>query len=79
MPLQVVIGGTAYDEGAEATSATVAEALRTWSPVTTSRPAPAAFLDAYEAAAEAGCDGIVSIHLSADISGTHRVGDAGGP
>jgi DegV family protein with EDD domain len=70
VPLQVIIGGTAYDEGAEATSATVAEALRTWAPVTTSRPAPAAFLDAYESAANAGCDGIVSIHLSADISGT---------
>jgi len=70
--LQVVIGGTSYDEGAEATSATVAEALRTWTPVTTSRPPPAAFLDAYEQAAEQGCDGIVSIHLSADISGTHE-------
>jgi len=72
VPLQVVIGGTSYDEGAEATSATVAEALRTWTPVTTSRPPPAAFLDAYEQAAEQGCDGIVSIHLSADISGTHE-------
>jgi DegV family protein with EDD domain len=72
VPLQVVIGGTAYDEGAEATSATVAEALRTWAPVTTSRPAPAAFLDVYEQAASQGCDGIVSIHLSADISGTHE-------
>jgi DegV family protein with EDD domain len=70
VPLQVIIGGTAYDEGAEATSATVAEALRTWTPVTTSRPTPAAFLDAYESAASDGCDGIVSIHLSADISGT---------
>jgi DegV family protein with EDD domain len=70
VPLQVIIGGTAYDEGAEATSATVAEALRTWTPVTTSRPTPAAFLEAYESAASAGCDGIVSIHLSADISGT---------
>jgi DegV family protein with EDD domain len=70
--LQVVIGGTAYDEGAEATSATVAEALRTWAPVTTSRPAPAAFLDVYEQAASQGCDGIVSIHLSADMSGTHE-------
>jgi len=70
--LQVVIGGTSYDEGAEATSATVAEALRTWTPVTTSRPPPAAFLDAYEQAAEQGCDGILSIHLSADISGTHE-------
>jgi DegV family protein with EDD domain len=72
VPLQVVIGGTAYDEGAEATSATVAEALRSWTPVTTSRPAPAAFLDAYEQAANDGCEGIVSIHLSSDISGTHE-------
>jgi DegV family protein with EDD domain len=72
VPLQVVIGGTAYDECAEATSATVAEALRTWAPVTTSRPAPAAFLDIYEQAASQGCDGVVSIHLSADISGTYE-------
>jgi DegV family protein with EDD domain len=72
VPLQVIIGGSAYDEGAEATSATVAEALRTWTPVTTSRPSPAAFLDVYEQAASGGCDGIVSIHLSADISGTYE-------
>jgi DegV family protein with EDD domain len=72
VPLQVVIGGSAYDESGATTSATVAEALRTWTPVTTSRPAPAAFLDAYEQAANQGCDGIVSIHLSADISGTHE-------
>jgi fatty acid kinase fatty acid binding subunit len=72
VPLQVVIGGTAYDEGAGATSTTVAEALRNWSPVTTSRPSPGAFLDAYEKAAAEGCDGIVSVHLSADMSGTHE-------
>jgi DegV family protein with EDD domain len=72
VPLQVIIGGSAYDEGADLTSATVAEALRTWTPVTTSRPSPAAFLEAYEQAAIAGCDGIVSIHLSADISGTYE-------
>jgi DegV family protein with EDD domain len=72
VPLQVVIGGSAYDEGAEATSATVAEALRSWTPVTTSRPAPAAFLEVYERAAADGAEGIVSIHLSADISGTHE-------
>jgi DegV family protein with EDD domain len=72
VPLQVIIGGSAYDEGADLTSATVAEALRSWSPVTTSRPSPAAFLDAYEQAAGGGCDGIVSIHLSADISGTYE-------
>jgi DegV family protein with EDD domain len=72
VPLQVIIGGVAYDEDAATTSATVAEALRSWAPVTTSRPAPAAFLDAYTRAASQGCDGIVSIHLSSDISGTHQ-------
>ena len=57
VPLQVIIGGSAYDEGAGLTSATVAEALRTWTPVTTSRPSPAAFLEAYEQAASGGCFG----------------------
>ncbi|MDQ1626848.1 MAG: fatty acid kinase fatty acid binding subunit [Actinomycetota bacterium] len=72
VPLQVVVGGVAHDEGGEATSAMVAEALRSWTPITTSRPSPAAFLAAYEAAAASGCDGIVSVHLSADMSGTHE-------
>lgn len=70
VPLQVVIGGTAYDEGGTTSSATVAEALRSWTPVTTSRPGPAAFLHAYEEAARRGCDGVVSVHLSAQMSGT---------
>ncbi|MDQ1586074.1 MAG: fatty acid kinase fatty acid binding subunit [Actinomycetota bacterium] len=72
VPLQVVIGGTAYDEGSEASAATVAQALRSWTPVSTSRPGPFAFLSAYEQAAEEGADGIVSIHLSADMSGTYE-------
>lgn len=70
VPLQVVIGGTAYDEGGETSSATVAQALRSWTPVTTSRPGPAAFADAYERAAERGRDGVVSVHLSSKMSGT---------
>lgn len=70
VPLQVVIGGTAYDEGGETSSATVAQALRSWTPVTTSRPGPAAFADAYERAAGRGCDGVVSVHLSSKMSGT---------
>lgn len=68
--LQVVIGGTAYDEGGGTSSATVAEALRSWTPVTTSRPGPAAFAQAYERAAARGCDGVVSVHLSSQMSGT---------
>lgn len=70
VPLQVVIGGTAYDEGGETTSDTVAEALRSWTPVTTSRPGPAAFAQAYSLAADRGCSGVVSVHLSSRMSGT---------
>jgi DegV family protein with EDD domain len=70
VPLQVVIGGTAYDEGGETSSDTVAEALRAWTPVSTSRPGPAAFSEAYARAAERGCDGVVSVHLSSRMSGT---------
>ena len=72
VPLQVVIGGTSYDEGSGVSSATVAEALRTWTPVSTSRPGPFAFLTAYERAAEEGCTAVVSVHLSSDMSGTYE-------
>jgi DegV family protein with EDD domain len=70
VPLQVVIGGTSHDEGDEVSAASVADALRRWVPVTTSRPAPAVLLAAYTAAAEAGAESVVSVHLSADMSGT---------
>jgi DegV family protein with EDD domain len=69
VPLQVVIGATSYDEGV-ATSDMVAEALRSFTPVSTSRPTPAAMVDVYEAAVEGGAEEIVSIHLSRDMSGT---------
>lgn len=70
VPLQVVIAGTSYDEVDQASSGTVADALRHWQPVTTSRPGPAAFLAAYQRAADRGCDAVVSVHLSAQMSGT---------
>ena len=71
VPLQVVIGAHAYDEGSpEATPERVAEALRDYLPVSTSRPAPAAMLDVYERAVAAGARQIVSVHLSGDMSGT---------
>jgi DegV family protein with EDD domain len=70
VPLQVVIGGTSYDEGSGASAGSVADALRRWQPVTTSRPAPATLLKAYEAAAERGCEAVVSVHLSSQMSGT---------
>jgi DegV family protein with EDD domain len=71
VPLQVVIGATVYDEGADgATPDLVAAALKEWKPVSTSRPGPAALLEVYEKAARDGATEIVSVHLSGDMSGT---------
>src|SRR3990170_7585544 len=71
VPLQVVIGATSYDEGSGgATPELVAEALREFRPVSTSRPAPASMLEASERAAAEGATSIGSVHLSGDMSGT---------
>jgi len=71
VPLQVVVGARVLDEGPDgATPDVVAEALREFVPVSTSRPAPALFADVYREVAAAGADEIVSIHLSGQMSGT---------
>jgi DegV family protein with EDD domain len=72
VPLQVVIGAKSYDEGVdpEATPDTIAEALRAFTPVSTSRPTPAVFLEAYERAAAEGAQSVLSVHLSGEVSGT---------
>lgn len=70
VPVQVVVDGTAYDEGTEITPTEVAAALRRWGVVTTSRPSPERFARAYADAAAAGATGVVSVHLSGDMSGT---------
>ena len=71
VPLQVVIGAEVFDEGSpEASPERVAAALREFLPVSTSRPAPASFLAAYDAAAAAGASEVLSIHLSGEMSGT---------
>lgn len=71
VPLQVVIGASAYDEGSpEATPERVAASLRDFVPVSTSRPPPALLLETYERLAAEGAEEILSIHLSARMSGT---------
>ena len=72
VPLQVVVGARSYHEGIdeEATSDTIAGALREWTPVSTSRPTPAVFLEAYERARKQGAEQVLSIHLSGEMSGT---------
>ena len=70
VPLHVVLGGKQYSEGVDISRAELGDALRKSSSVTTSRPSPQAFLEAYEAAAAAGADAAVSVHISSDMSGT---------
>jgi DegV family protein with EDD domain len=71
VPLQVVIGATVYDEGPDgATPDMVAKALKDFRPVSTSRPAPARMAEVYAQAAAGGAEQILSIHLSAEMSGT---------
>ncbi|MFE7583245.1 DegV family protein [Streptomyces gardneri] len=71
VPLTVVIGDRALEEGTEISARSLAEALQKRRPVTTSRPSPEIFAAAYREAAEAGARGIVSLHLSAEVSGTY--------
>ncbi|MCW2878841.1 MAG: hypothetical protein JWQ95_2941 [Sphaerisporangium sp.] len=70
IPLQVIVGGRMLDDVAQIDPEGVATALREWSPVSTSRPAPQRFADAYELAAARGATGVVSVHLSGAMSGT---------
>jgi DegV family protein with EDD domain len=72
VPLQVVIGARSLDEGADpdVSAGTIAAALREWTPVSTSRPTPAVFLETYEKAKADGADEVLSVHLSGEMSGT---------
>jgi DegV family protein with EDD domain len=71
VPLQVVIGAKVLDEGPDgATPEVVAQALRDFVPVSTSRPAPALFAEVYRSLVADGVEEIVSIHLSGEMSGT---------
>src|SRR4051812_21438864 len=73
VPLTVVIDGQAGLEGVDVSPADVAKALEArHSRVTTSRPAPAAFVRAYQELFDAGATGVVSVHLSAQLSGTYE-------
>jgi DegV family protein with EDD domain len=72
VPLSVVIGDEVLAEGTEISPGDVAAALLRKARVTTSRPNPDAFAAAYRAAAEAGATEVVSLHLSAEFSGTYE-------
>lgn len=70
VPLQVVVGGTAYEEGVEASPDVITAALRQFVPVSTSRPAPETFVQVYDRLLADGHRSCVSVHLSGEVSGT---------
>ncbi|PTA47029.1 DegV family protein [Micromonospora sp. RP3T] len=71
VPLTVVLNGAEGLEGIETFPADATRALgaRRVS-VSTSRPAPEQFAQFYRALLADGADGVVSVHLSAELSGT---------
>ncbi|NYF97080.1 DegV family protein [Janibacter cremeus] len=70
IPLHVVIDGVDRPEGEGADTQWVEDALRAKADISTSRPTPATFLQAYQQAAKGGAEAIISVHLSGLLSGT---------
>jgi DegV family protein with EDD domain len=71
VPLYVVLAGRSGREGREIGPQDVARALSTrGQQVSTSRPTPGDFVAAYRRCLSSGSDRVVSIHLSAELSGT---------
>ncbi|MEP6597949.1 MAG: DegV family protein [Actinomycetota bacterium] len=70
VPLHVSIGDRTGTDGVDITPTDVTKALRERMFVRTSRPTPGDFAAAYQSALEAGASNVVSIHLSAALSGT---------
>ncbi|MET8976098.1 DegV family protein [Streptomyces sp. NPDC004539] len=71
VPLTVVLGDQALEEGTEISTRSLAQALQKRRPVTTSRPGTEVFAETYRRVVESGATGIVSLHLSAELSGTY--------
>jgi DegV family protein with EDD domain len=71
VPLYVVLAGRSGREGQDIGPGDVARVLSVRGQrVSTSRPTPGDFVAAYHRALEQGADHLVSIHLSAELSGT---------
>jgi DegV family protein with EDD domain len=69
VPLRVTLGSRTVIDG-EVSSGEVARALRSKVAVSTSRPTPAEFAAKYQSLLDAGASNVVSVHLSAALSGT---------
>jgi fatty acid kinase fatty acid binding subunit len=70
VPLRVMLGNRTAVDGVDVSSAEVARALRSKVSVSTSRPTPAEFAARFQQVLDGGASHIVSVHLSAALSGT---------
>jgi DegV family protein with EDD domain len=70
VPLHVLVDQDSGLDGVDFGPAELAKALDERRTVLTSRPTPAELADAYRTALRAGAPGVVSVHLSRDLSGT---------
>jgi DegV family protein with EDD domain len=70
VPLHVLIDDEAGLDGVDIGPMEVGTALAARRTVTTSRPNPDEFVAAYRRLLDGGADGIVSVHLSRELSGT---------
>ncbi|RKR87744.1 DegV family protein with EDD domain [Micromonospora pisi] len=71
VPLTVIVGGVQGLEGVEVSPADVSRAMTGRRiAVQTSRPAPEQFAVTYRRLLDQGASGVVSVHLSAELSGT---------
>src|SRR5947208_4865479 len=73
VPLTVFFGDEAYLDGVELDNASFYRKLQASKVLPrTSQPSPAAFQQAFLRLIEEGADAILSIHLSAKLSGTYQ-------
>ncbi|WP_104087389.1 DegV family protein [Arthrobacter sp. GMC3] len=68
--MPVIIGEDVFSDDDAELETHISLALASGTAVRTSRPSPGQFEKAYRAAAEAGFDAVVSIHISSKLSGT---------
>ena len=71
VPLTVVVNGTPGLEMVDVNAEQLAQALLARRQVTTSRPAPEEFASVYRRLLDGGAAGVLSVHLSASLSGTY--------
>ncbi|HVB24197.1 MAG TPA: DegV family protein [Ktedonobacteraceae bacterium] len=73
VPLTVFFGNEEFLDGVELDNATFYQKLQTGKVTPrTSQPPPAAFMEAYTTLINEGADSILSIHVSAKLSGTYQ-------